>query len=188
MQIESPYFETLIGLNSDYYKETWEKLQERPWSGKRFHLRAFLFAPMWLASRKMYLFASLEIIGLFFFSVLNAALSLPFTREAADSLALYSPDTEPTVPLLALIFGILYHLFIGFYAHTLYQNKIRDQYLLITTGLGNAEEQLSQMKKKGGISVLFALLFTFLMWFCIFKLPSFAQGYADWVTAPVYYY
>lgn len=123
----SEEFKLFVGDGYDYYEHTWRKsLDNGNWSSSKFNRAAFLFGPLWMLYRKMYLNALLTVILL-----LILAFILP-----------------PKFP------AIIINLLIASYANKLYYNYSKKKINKITLDddIRSVEEKQDRIVKTGGTS------------------------------------
>lgn len=126
-------YHDFVGLNADHYIGQWKTLE----AGEKrvlWHWRAFLFAPFWLAGRKLYFHSFLYFLILFFGLFFGALLKMK--------------------PVLSyVLFTLPYDVFIGLSAYPLYLNYCTNQLTARAQNPKHSETAVGFVKKHGGVSL-----------------------------------
>lgn len=144
-----------VGEKSDYYKEKWEKADQK--NGRSINYAAFFFSFLWLGYRKYYLPIALSSVG---FLLIDFIVYLSGYQQPLFS-------TDPINTAINAAVAITFAL----YGNILYKRHVDKQIQLIDESTSDGLKRKEQYIKKGGTSWLGAfiaiLIFTF-----VYVIPS----------------
>ncbi len=139
-------YRIFIGKNADYYLQKFEVF-EKTGSALSWNWASFGFGIFWMVYRKMYLFAFLALLFMFFLNVLEVSLK-------------FSP---------ALSFFLSLWLWVGFglFGNYLYYIHVKKKVMEISIQYPSEEEQKLILQKEGGTS--WVSVFLFILIFILFS-------------------
>ena len=155
-----------IGLNPDYYLTVWNTLRE---TGRRFvwHWRAFIFAPLWSAARKLFYYTAIYCV------LLIAAFML-------DEIIVWQ------FPVVLVVSVILFHGWIGLSANTIYRDYCFFRIKSIKERVSGLDEREKEYEKRGGVSFLLAIFAIVLILLILLNGQRFSQQFLFWMDYQTY--
>ncbi len=130
-----------IGKNADYYLPKFEVF-ERTGSAVSWNWAAFGFGIFWMVYRKMYLYAFLAMLLMFFLNVIEVSLRLS--------------------SLLSFFLSLWLWIGFGMFGNYLYYLHVKKKVMEIMIQYPKEDEQILILQKEGGTSWLAVFVFIFL--------------------------
>ncbi len=134
-------YRIFIGKNADYYLKKFEVF-EKTGSSLSWNWAAFGFGIFWMVYRKMYLYAFLSMLLIFFINILEVSLRLS--------------------PLLSFFLSLWLWVGFGLFGNYLYYLHVKKKVMEIIIQYPKEDEQKLILEKEGGTSWLSVFIFVFI--------------------------